>query len=105
MNANEVYPLLALSLLKGQGLQAWYFAYRPPLLAMFMVAIYGLFNTTDPLAPVFAQLFISASICILAQRLANEMELAQPLPWLAALLTALDPASVTVGLVLLRAYL
>lgn len=100
-NANEVYPLLALSLLKGQGLQAWYFAYRPPLLAMFMVVIYGLFNTTNPLAAVFAQMFISASICILAQHLANEMELAQPLPWLAALLTALDPASVRIGLVLL----
>lgn len=100
-HANEVYDLLARSLLNGQGLTLWYFAYRPPLYSMFIAVVYSLFNTTHPLSAVFAQSFISAAICPLAYHLAKELGATVKVQWLAGLLTALDPASITINLVLM----
>jgi hypothetical protein len=100
-HGNEVYDLLGQSLLNGQGFSLWHFAYRPPLYPLFIALTHGLFNTANPLAAVFLQSIVSAAICPLAFTLAKELEAPASVQWLAALFIALDPASISINVLLM----
>ncbi len=66
---------------------------------MFIAAVYSLFGV-NPLLAVFAQTFISAPICLFAYHLAKELGAEKRIQLVAALLAAVDPASISVGLTL-----
>ena len=99
--ATEVYELLARELIEGRGLQSWLFAYRPPLEPMFIALTYVVTGAKSPVAAVFAQTFVSASICLLAYQIAKELGADENSRKIVALLTAVDPASIGIGLVLM----
>jgi|GEM_PF-578953 len=98
--ASEVYDLLARELLSGRGFETWMFAYRPPLAPMFFATVYAVARTGDPLIPTFAQTVVSASVCLLAYALAAELGADERTRKMIALLVAIDPASIAIGLVL-----
>jgi hypothetical protein len=99
--ATEVYELLARELIEGRGLQSWLFAYRPPLEPMFIALTYIVTGARSPVAAVFAQTFVSASICLLAHQIAKELGADDMSRKAAALLAAIDPASIGIGLILM----
>lgn len=99
--ATEVYDLLARGLLDGAGLSSWLFAYRPPLAPMFIALTYLITGLTSPLVAAFAQTFVSAPICLLAYQLAKELGADESSQKVAALFTAVDPASIGIGLILM----
>ncbi len=99
--ASEVYELLARELLGTRSLQMGLFAYRPPLLPMFIALVYTLTGTQNPLVATFAYTFVSAAACLPAYAIARELGAEEKWAMLAALLTAIDPASVVGGISLL----
>lgn len=93
---NDSYDYLGRELLSGD-ISDWNFAYRPPLYPMFIAAVYGLSGMFNPLVVVVAQIVLSASMCLFAYRLAHELGVGQAVPAIAALLTAIDPASIAIA--------
>ncbi len=99
--ATEVYELLARELVNGRGLASWLFAYRPPLESMFIALTYLVTGSRSPLVAAFAQTFVSAPVCLFAYEIAKELGADETSQKLAALLTAIDPASIGIGLILM----
>ena len=99
--ADEVYELLARDMLGTRSLQMGFFAYRPPLLPMFIALVYIITGTHSPLAASLAYTFVSAAACLPAYAIAKELGAEEKWARMAALLTAIDPASVVGGVGLL----
>lgn len=91
--SGEVYEILALQLLGGRGFASSMFAYRPPLEPMLIALVYGLTGGAHPLLAVLAQTVISSAVCLAAYRIALDMALGETSARIAALIIALDPAS------------
>ncbi|MEK7277282.1 MAG: glycosyltransferase family 39 protein, partial [Chloroflexota bacterium] len=99
--SSEVYELIAVRMLDGEGLSPVWLAYRPPLEPMLIASVYAVTGLRDPLLPVLAQTVLSAATCLFAYAIAKELGMKDAAAKTAVLLMALDPASVASSLVLL----
>jgi len=96
--ASDAYDLLGRELVNGRGFSSWIFAYRPPLYPLFIAAVYSLTSQNNPLTVVFAQIVVSASVCLLTFGIARELGASEREQSLASLLVAVDPASVAISI-------
>ena len=96
----KTYEILARQLILHKSFAPQLFSYRPPLQPIFIALSYILSGTTNPLIPAFAQTFLSAAIAPLAYVIAKRLGASERISRLAAVFTAMDPASIAISLTL-----
>lgn len=97
LGGDPTYHYGALQLLQG-SIATGYFAYRPPLMSMFIAVIYLFSGVGDLYTVTLAQVIVSAVTCLLPIAFAQTLGESKKFGKLAALMMALDLSSVGVSL-------